>query len=74
MESVTTCIQDIIIDKIAKLYPAFKIKAISKKGEEYIVDIDHDVNIPGSGLNQKWVVENSKAVYNATLMTDLQTY
>ncbi len=63
MEIAYSCSQEIIMEKIAKLYPFLKVKAIIKSGEEYIVDIDYDVNIPGSCHNQKWVVENNKAVF-----------
>jgi hypothetical protein len=66
MELVATYNQ-IIIDKIAILYPSFRVKAIFKKGEEFIVDIYHDINEPGSGLNQKWVVEDNKAVFLGTI-------
>ncbi|GAC1423693.1 MAG: hypothetical protein NVS1B13_25460 [Flavisolibacter sp.] len=63
MEIAYSCSQEIIMNKIAKLYPFLKVKEIIQNGDEYVADIQYDANIPGSCHNQKWIVENDKAVF-----------
>ncbi len=64
---VAATTHEIIANKIAMLYPSLKIRGIYKIEETYVVDIDYDVNIPGSNHNQKWVIENNKAVFLGTI-------
>ncbi len=55
---------DIIVERIKHLYPDLKISAIIREeNKDYIVTIEHEEKIPGSGSVQRWKVENGKAVF-----------
>ncbi|HEV7621568.1 MAG TPA: hypothetical protein VGO09_07540 [Flavisolibacter sp.] len=54
---------DIIITRINHLYPDLKISAVTLEDKEYIIEIEHDTNMLGSGSTQRWTVEEGKAVF-----------
>jgi hypothetical protein len=57
---------ELIESRIRSLYPDFTIIGYRKEFDCYIIEIKPDTAIPGSELEQKWTVEENKAVFIGT--------
>ena len=63
MEQPATRDIDLIVERIKTLYPDFKITGITMEELDYMIHVEHNPNIPGSGSTQRWSVEDGKAVF-----------